>query len=66
MYGGVILVAAGWSVIFASVVGAVLTVALVLFFELKSRREETLLAERSPDYGAYRDRTRRRFLPWLY
>jgi protein-S-isoprenylcysteine O-methyltransferase Ste14 len=66
MYGGVILVAAGWSVIFASVVGAVLTVALVLFFELKSRREETLLAERSPDYGSYRERTPRRFLPWLY
>jgi protein-S-isoprenylcysteine O-methyltransferase Ste14 len=66
MYGGAILVAAGWAVIFASVVGALLTVVLVLFFELKSRREETLLVERSPNYETYRARTPRRFLPWLY
>jgi protein-S-isoprenylcysteine O-methyltransferase Ste14 len=66
MYGGAILVAAGWSTIFASVAGAVLTVLLVLFFELKSRREETLLAERAADYAEYRRRTPRRFLPWLY
>lgn len=66
MYGGAILVAAGWSVTFASVVGAILTIVLVLFFELKSRREETMLADRSPDYDAYLRRTPRRFLPWLY
>jgi protein-S-isoprenylcysteine O-methyltransferase Ste14 len=66
IYGGGILVAAGWAVIFASVVGALLTALLVFFFELKSRHEETLLAERSPDYEAYRARTPRRFLPWLY
>jgi protein-S-isoprenylcysteine O-methyltransferase Ste14 len=66
MYGGAILVAAGWSVIFASLAGAILTVLLVLFFELKSRREETLLAEHATDYAEYRARTPRRFLPWLY
>lgn len=66
MYGGAILVAAGWSIIFASVGGAILTVLLVLFFELKSRREETLLAERATGYAEYRARTPRRFLPWLY
>jgi protein-S-isoprenylcysteine O-methyltransferase Ste14 len=66
MYGGAILVAAGWSTIFASVAGAILTVLLVLFFELKSRREETLLAEHGTDYAEYRERTPRRFLPWLY
>jgi protein-S-isoprenylcysteine O-methyltransferase Ste14 len=66
MYGGVILVAAGWSTIFASVAGAILTVILELFFELKSRHEETLLEEQGADYAEYRERTPRRFLPWLY
>lgn len=66
MYGGAILVAIGWTLIFPSVVGAIATALLVLFFELKSRREEALLAERFPDYAAYRSRTPRRFLPWLY
>jgi protein-S-isoprenylcysteine O-methyltransferase Ste14 len=43
-----------------------LAVAVVLlgFFELKSRREETWLEERFPDYPAYRARTRR-LIPWI-
>jgi len=66
MYGGGILVAAGWSLLFASVVGGVLTIALVVLFELKSRREEAWLADHHPGYAEYRRRTRRRFLPYVY
>jgi protein-S-isoprenylcysteine O-methyltransferase Ste14 len=66
MYGGGILVATGWSVLFGTVLGAVLTAALVLFFELKSRREEAWLAGHYPGYEEYRRRTRRRFLPFVY
>src|SRR5687767_9742461 len=43
MYGGGILVALGWSVLFGSVVGVILTLALAVFFELKARREEAWL-----------------------
>ena len=65
IYGGVILLAAGWSLIFASIVGGVLTVLLVVVFDLKARREEHWLAERYADYSDYRRRTRRKFIPWL-
>jgi protein-S-isoprenylcysteine O-methyltransferase Ste14 len=66
MYGGGLLFALGWSTVFGSVVGLVLTAVLVLFVELKSRREEQWLAERYPGYADYRQRTRRRFIPYVY
>ena len=66
MYGGGLLFALGWSTVFGSVVGLVLTVMLVPFIELKSRREEQWLVERYPDYADYRRRTPRRFIPYLY
>ena len=61
-----ILIALGWSVVFATPVGLVLTVVLALFFELKSRREEQWLEQIHPDYAEYRRRTRRRFIPYLW
>ncbi|HVM56130.1 MAG TPA: isoprenylcysteine carboxylmethyltransferase family protein [Gaiellaceae bacterium] len=66
MYGGGLLFALGWSIAFASVAGAVLWLVLVAFVELKSRREEQWLAERHPDYAEYRQRTPRRFIPFVY
>jgi protein-S-isoprenylcysteine O-methyltransferase Ste14 len=66
MYGGGMLVAAGWSILFATVVGGVLTGLLVLLFELKARREETWLVEHDAAYADYRRRTPRRFLPFVY
>ena len=66
MYGGGILIALGWSILFASLVGAVLTVLLAVFFELKARREEQWLVDHYPEYDAYRRRTPRRLLPWIY
>jgi protein-S-isoprenylcysteine O-methyltransferase Ste14 len=65
MYGGGILVAAGWSLLFGSILGGALTLLLVAFFELKSRREEAWLVQRYPGYEAYRRQTKRRFLPFL-
>jgi protein-S-isoprenylcysteine O-methyltransferase Ste14 len=66
IYGGAVLVALGWSIVFASVVGLVLTVLLFVFFELKARREESWLVDHYPEYATYRRRTRRKLLPWLY
>ncbi len=66
MYGGGIIVAVGWSIVFATVVGGVLTGALVILFELKSRREEAWLIQHDASYAEYRRRTRRRFIPLLY
>ena len=66
MYGGGILFALGWSILTGSAAGLVLTAGLVLFFELKSRREERWLADRYAGYAEYRRRTRRRFVPVVY
>jgi protein-S-isoprenylcysteine O-methyltransferase Ste14 len=66
MYGGGLLFALGWSTVFGSVVGLLLTGVLVVFIELKSRREELWLAERYPGYADYRRRTPRRFIPFVY
>jgi len=64
IYGGLIVAAFGWGSLTASPVALLLAVALVGFFELKSRREEVWLVERFPGYPAYREQTRR-LIPWL-
>ena len=66
MYGGGILVALGWSILFGSVVGVILTLLLAVFFELKARREEAWLLDHYPAYAAYRQETPRKLLPWIY
>jgi len=65
IYGGLILIAVGWSLI-SSPLALVFTVALVLLLEVKSRLEESMLGQRFPEYGAYRDRVRWRFVPGVH
>ena len=65
VYGGVILIAFGWSFAEAPL-GLVPTVLLAVLFDFKARREEAWLIERFPECAAYRARTPRRFVPWLY
>lgn len=66
IYGGVVLLALGWSALFATAAGAILSLVLLGFFELKSRREEHWLVEHDPAYADYMRRVRRRFVPYLY
>ena len=66
MYGGGILVGAGWSIVFAAPLGAVLTVVLAVFADLKSRREELWLEQRYAGYRDYRARTPRRLIPFVW
>jgi protein-S-isoprenylcysteine O-methyltransferase Ste14 len=66
MYGGGILIALGWSIVFATVAGLVLTVALAVFADLKARREEVWLTESFDEYEAYRERTPRKLIPFVY
>ena len=65
IYGGVILLALGWSVAEAPL-GLVPTALLVVLFDLKARREEAWLDERYPEYADYLARTPYRFVPLLY
>jgi protein-S-isoprenylcysteine O-methyltransferase Ste14 len=65
VYGGVLLLALGWSFAEAPL-ALVPTALLALVFDLKSRREEVWLRERYPEYANYARRTRHRFIPFVY
>jgi protein-S-isoprenylcysteine O-methyltransferase Ste14 len=65
IYGGLILIALGWSLI-SSALALVVTVALMLVLEMKSRLEESMLGQRFPEYDAYRQRVRWRFVPGIH
>lgn len=62
IYGGLIGLALGWSLLSAPLALAPAAL-LVAVLELKSRAEEALLAERFCDYDDYRAATPARFLP---
>jgi protein-S-isoprenylcysteine O-methyltransferase Ste14 len=66
MYGGGILIALGWSIVFATLVGFGFAVVLAVFLDLKARREEAWLGERLDGYETYRERTPRKLVPFIY
>jgi protein-S-isoprenylcysteine O-methyltransferase Ste14 len=65
IYCGVIVAALGWGLATASPLAIVGAGVLLVFFDLKSRREEVWLSEQFTDYEAYRSRTRK-LVPWVY
>lgn len=65
MYASLVSTSLGWALVTASMPAAVATVALAVWLDLKSRREEAWLLARYPAYDAYRRRTHR-FVPGAY
>lgn len=65
IYSALILGTFGWSLVRGSLLGVLLAVILLIFFDLKSRREERWLVEAYGEYGAYRRRVRK-LIPWIY
>jgi len=65
MYGGVILLALGWAFHVEGVLTLGYAALTVLFFDIKTRREETWLLQRFPEYAAYRRRVRK-LIPFIY
>lgn len=65
IYSGIILSSAGWALAWQSIAGAILTAALLVFFDMKARREEKWLEAAYADYADYRRRTRK-LIPFLY
>jgi protein-S-isoprenylcysteine O-methyltransferase Ste14 len=65
MYSGGIVLALGWALLVCSWLTVGYVVVLFAFLDLKSRREETWLAERFPGYRDYQKRVRR-LVPFLY
>ena len=65
IYAGVMAAMLGASLAARSWVALLLTAALVVVLDLKTRREEVFLRERFSDYAAYAARTKR-FIPGIY
>ncbi len=65
IYGGLALGATGWALVTASPLALAGAAVLLVFFRLKSGREEQWLRERYPTYDAYAAHTRR-MLPGIY
>ncbi len=65
IYGGLLLVALGWSLL-TSPAALAPTAALAAIFEGKRRREEAWLTERHAGYADYARRVRRRFIPFVW
>ena len=65
MYAGAALASFGWALAVHGWLTLAYAAALVVFFELKARREERWLREEIPGYAAYQKRVRR-LIPFLY
>lgn len=65
IYSAVLLAAIGWTLARGSAWTLAGTLALAVLFDRKSRREETFLLARHPEYAAYQ-RTVRRLIPGVY
>ncbi len=65
IYGAVLLIVFGASILLASLVGAAMSLSLAVFFWMKSGYEERQLRIAYPKYSAYRRRVTKRFFPFL-
>ena len=65
IYSGLILGAFGWGLYVNGWLTLAYALALFVFFDIKSRKEERWLAEKFPEYAAYQRRVRK-LIPWVY
>ncbi len=65
MYGGGVIFALGWAIWVRGSLTLVYALALFVFVDFKSRREEQWLGAKFPGYAAYQARVRR-LIPFLY
>lgn len=65
IYCGILLMAIGWALFVQGWLTLAYALVLVVFFDIKSRREEIWLMQRFPDYAEYR-RHVRKLIPFIY
>ncbi|MBI3875937.1 MAG: isoprenylcysteine carboxylmethyltransferase family protein [Verrucomicrobia bacterium] len=65
LYASLILLCAGWSVLWQSAAGGIATGLLTLLLDAKARREEMRLRSKFPEYADYERRVKR-LVPGIY
>jgi protein-S-isoprenylcysteine O-methyltransferase Ste14 len=61
----VIILGFGWAATVQNWYTFIVAIALLLFFDMKSRKEEEWLLEKFPDYKDYQRRTKK-LIPLIY
>jgi protein-S-isoprenylcysteine O-methyltransferase Ste14 len=64
IYGGILLLVTGFTVMFLTPLAGIFALILVIFFVLKSYHEEGRLRRKFPEYDRYAELTKR-FIPWI-
>jgi protein-S-isoprenylcysteine O-methyltransferase Ste14 len=65
IYSGLVIAAFGWGFFVNGWLTVLWAVVLLVFFDIKSRREERLLCEKFPQYAEYQRRVKK-LIPWVY
>ncbi|MEG4571110.1 isoprenylcysteine carboxylmethyltransferase family protein [Microcoleus sp. N3A4] len=65
LYSGLILAAFGWTIFQISLSHLIATAILIIFFDIKSNREETWLTQKYPAYSEYSQRVKK-LIPGIY
>lgn len=65
IYAGLAFAAVGWGLLWRSPATLALAAALLVFFDIKSRREEIWLAKAFPRYADYQRRVKK-LIPFVY
>ncbi len=65
IYFGVIILGFGWAATLQSWYTLTVAIGLLIFFDLKSRKEEEWLLEKFPSYQGYQRRTKK-LIPLIY
>ncbi|MCC7161429.1 MAG: isoprenylcysteine carboxylmethyltransferase family protein [Anaerolineae bacterium] len=65
IYFGILIAGFGWGILWGSLISILCTVALLVWFDLKSRREEQWLIEQYPEYTTYQARVKK-LIPFVY
>ena len=65
IYFGVILISFGWAGIEQTIYTLVLAFVLLIFFDLKSRQEESWLTQKFSEYVVYKQNTKK-LIPYIY
>jgi protein-S-isoprenylcysteine O-methyltransferase Ste14 len=65
MYCSGLLIAFGWALIVHSWLTLSYAIVMLVFLDIKSRREERWLRDKFPGYGAYQKRVRK-LIPFIY
>ncbi len=65
-YSSILLAVLGVSLLLDDLIRLMLTVLLLIFFDAKSRLEESWLHKSYPEYANYKNQVTKKFIPWIY